>query len=324
MRLPAPLQLCAARLLNLGGLARNLVDAPVLVLCYHRVTRVAGDANAIVVSPERFRAQLAYLKAHYPILRFEESWQGVRRPSVVVTFDDGYADNLSEALPILDELGVPATFFVSTGELGGGEFWWDALERQVTGPGRQPGTLTLEFAGASQSWPSATKDERQALFRTLHNRCLGSDPASRQEILRQVAAWAGDCDSSPEVNRQLTVPELRQLAAHPDVTIGAHSVSHQRLAGLTVEEQRREIAGSGLLLAQLLGREVRVFSYPFGQADDFDDTSVDLCREAGYVKAAAAFPGEAHRWTDPFRIPRHFVYDWDLDRFRYKLKRLWI
>ena len=104
-----------------------------------------ADMNAIAVSPTNFRAQIDYLKKNFPIVRFEENWDTVQKPAIAITFDDGYADNLTEALPILREAEVPATFFISTEHLGvGGEFWWDALERMVTGDGDYPKQFVLQ------------------------------------------------------------------------------------------------------------------------------------------------------------------------------------
>src|SRR4051794_28319151 len=108
---------------------RNAAAPPVVVLIYHRVTVLADDPQLLAVSPDKFRAQLEILK-RYPILRFEDDWSKVRQPSIVITFDDGYADNHREALPILTEYGLPATFFVTAGAVGSNsEFWWDELER---------------------------------------------------------------------------------------------------------------------------------------------------------------------------------------------------
>jgi peptidoglycan/xylan/chitin deacetylase (PgdA/CDA1 family) len=127
-----------------------------------------------------------------------------------------------------------------------------------------------------------------------------------------------------EANRSLTRDELKSLAGNQWVTIGAHTVTHSRLSALSEEEQRYEITLSKKQLEKLLEREIRVFSYPFGKRNDYDMTSVRICREAGFLKAAAAFPGEAHRWTDPYQIPRYFVYNWDLATFAARLKCLWV
>src|ERR1700674_4950010 len=91
----------------------NFVDPPVVVLLYHRVTTIPSDPEMLAVSPDNFRAQTRYLKENFPIVRFEEDWTKARKPAVAITFDDGYADNVLEALPILEEVEVPATFFVS-------------------------------------------------------------------------------------------------------------------------------------------------------------------------------------------------------------------
>jgi peptidoglycan/xylan/chitin deacetylase (PgdA/CDA1 family) len=96
----------------------NLVDPPVVVLLYHRVTTLTSDPEMLSVSPDNFRAQMRHLKETVPLVRFEEDWTKVSKPAVAITFDDGYADNALEALPILEEVGVPATFFVSTGTIG--------------------------------------------------------------------------------------------------------------------------------------------------------------------------------------------------------------
>ena len=93
----------------------NLFDPPILVLAYHRVADLPLDPQALAVRPEHFRSQLRFLSEHYQILRLEDSWPRVEKPAAIVTFDDGYADNATAALPILEEEEVPATFFVSVG-----------------------------------------------------------------------------------------------------------------------------------------------------------------------------------------------------------------
>jgi peptidoglycan/xylan/chitin deacetylase (PgdA/CDA1 family) len=119
----------------------------------------------------------------------------------------------------------------------------------------------------------------------------------------------------------MTAEELRRLAGNRWVTIGAHTVSHASLAALSEQEQLEEIFSSKQQLEMILGREINVFSYPFGTRKDFDRTSVRLAREAGFVRAAANFPGQAHRWTDAYQIPRQLVRNWDENTFAQNLQR---
>ena len=104
----------------------NLFEPPIVVLTYHRVAHQEHDPEQLAVSPEHFREQLGFLRSNFPILRFDEPWMYPERISFVLTFDDGYADNLTTALPILREFECPATFFVTAGAVGADrEFPWD-------------------------------------------------------------------------------------------------------------------------------------------------------------------------------------------------------
>ena len=104
----------------------------VLTLYYHRVNNLKTDYNLLCVSPIKFRQQMLYLKRNYQIVRFEENWNLLDSDAVAITFDDGYIDNLEYALPILEELEVPATIFISTGTMNQNkELWWDELEQLI-------------------------------------------------------------------------------------------------------------------------------------------------------------------------------------------------
>jgi peptidoglycan/xylan/chitin deacetylase (PgdA/CDA1 family) len=156
------------RLRNLNNLVLNLFDKPVVVLGYHRVTALPSDPNSLAVAPDNFRVHMEYLKQNFQIVRFDEDWSRVRKPAVVVTFDDGYADNMFEALPILEDIGVPATFFISTDNLETGSgFWWDELERMVLGGANYPAHFELEDVRHGRKWPTVSFDERKVLLRDL-------------------------------------------------------------------------------------------------------------------------------------------------------------
>ena len=302
----------------------NLVDAPVLVLIYHRVAVLPADPHQLAVSPENFLAQMRFLKQHFPLVRFEDDWAGCGRPAVAVTFDDGYADNFLQALPILEELEVPATFFVSTATLDSQrEFWWDDLERLILTDAPRPQQFQLDDPDYSRTWPTASVEERGIFHRELQALVEMIGAERREGWLTQLRAWAGADPAGREANRALSHTELHGLAASPWATIGAHTITHTPLALLSAEQQRQEILGSKRVLESLLDREIRVFSYPFGRRLHYNRDSLRLCREAGFVRAAANFPGQVHRWTDPFQIPRQLVRNWDAATFTAKLQGFW-
>ncbi|MBJ6727311.1 polysaccharide deacetylase family protein [Geomesophilobacter sediminis] len=301
----------------------NRIDPPVLVLLYHRVTTLPEDPELLAVTPENFRAHLGYLAEHFPIVRFEEDWDAVSKPAVCITFDDGYADNLLEALPILDEFQVPATFFVSTGPIATtGGFWWDELHRILVEHRELPGELTLPGVGKG-FWPTRTAAERERLYGELVPYLVAAPTGHREEIRTEIRRWSATVPGCDDRHRPLTVEELRRFAANRLVTIGAHTVTHSRLSALSEPAQREEILASKRQLEQWLGGEVSVFSYPYGRRCHYNRDSIALCREAGFRKVASNFPGQAHRWTDPYQVPRHLVRNWHLAEFVPRLRAFW-
>ena len=312
------------RLRRLKNRGLNLLDAPVIILAYHRVTQLPSDPHQLAVTPENFRAQMLYLQQNCRCVRFEEDWSAARAPAVAVTFDDGYADNLYQALPILAAAQVPATMFICTGMLDGeGEFWSDELEQLVLGEGGRPPGFALHDREYGGNWPAGTRAQRQELHDRLHRGLLGIGARRREEWLDQLRRWAGTGRAGRAAYRALRREELRMLAASPVVTIGAHGVTHTPLAVLDEAEQRQEITQSKRELEALVGREVAIFSYPFGGKRQYDGTTRRLCREAGFRRAVTTLPGQVHRWTDPWQLPRQLVRNWDAGTFAARLESFW-
>jgi peptidoglycan/xylan/chitin deacetylase (PgdA/CDA1 family) len=121
-------------------------------LVYHRINELRSDPWALGVTPRRFAEHLEVLRDCARPIRLEQLSGALLDGSlpdrsVVVTFDDGYADNLYNAKPLLERYDVPATVFVTTGYVGSGrEFWWDELDRLLLQPGTLPEALRLESA----------------------------------------------------------------------------------------------------------------------------------------------------------------------------------
>ncbi|MCL5022892.1 MAG: polysaccharide deacetylase family protein [Nitrospirae bacterium] len=303
----------------------NLLDPPVLVLTYHRVTTLHSDSQSPAVTPQHFREQLRFLKKRFPLVRFEDAWSNIKKPAVSITFDDGYADNVLEALPVLEEMGVPATFFVCTGTIGAEkEFWWDELERIVLGDWTFPGRFELHDSTFGKTWPTGSAAERHALYEALLLLMKEVDALKREHWFVQLRQWAPAGEEWREFNRPMTAEELLRLGRSKWAEVGAHTITHTPLSSLSGEEQWKEIEGSKKCLEYFLGRNITVFSYPFGERCDYTQETVALCKKAGFTKVAANFPGQTHRWTDFFQIPRLVVRNWPAEVFVKQMKRFWI
>ena len=292
-----------------------------LILCYHRVAEDVDDPFYLCVRPGNFAAHLEeLLRSREPSTLADVSVPS-RRPRVVVTFDDGYRDNLTNALPIAESKGVPVTFFVTSGILGSHDgFWWDRLGTLLRARPPQMGAIDLPVGGRNVRLPLGSSGIRADLD-AVRRHLLPLRVTEIERVLDAVSEhWQVGSAPPPDAGT-LTPEDLRQLAASETATIGAHTVDHVRLQDRSSQEQQDAIAGSKGALEQSIGRAVPHFAYPFGGRDDFDDRSVDAVRSAGFDTACTTIPGTARPSTDPYRLPRRVVMDWGRLRFRVQMQR---
>jgi peptidoglycan/xylan/chitin deacetylase (PgdA/CDA1 family) len=246
---------------------------------------------------------------------------------VVLTLDDGYADNLDHAKPLLERYQIPATLFVATGYVGR-QFWWDELEQMLMSPATLPQQLALTLNGSTYEWDlgdvarhtptNGALGSRQRLLWSVYQRLLPLSPGELEKVMDQLRTWAGsESDNAPHA-RALTPDELVELARGRLVEIGAHTVTHPVLTELPTAAQRVEIQGSKAYLEELLGQPVTSFSYPNGASSD---ETLSIVHDAGFSSACASSHGVVWRGTSPFQLPRFWIQDWDGATFSRWLQR---
>jgi peptidoglycan/xylan/chitin deacetylase (PgdA/CDA1 family) len=234
----------------------------------------------------------------------------VAEPAVVLTFDDGYADNLYAAHPIAAELGLPLTVFVTAGPVLRREpFWWDELTALVVGHGAGDSVLDIEVSGRTYSFRLGGESERIRTCVDIQRLLCRLPLAERRRALDRLAEQRA-AEARDVAGRPLTPEELRQLARLPGVTIGAHTMNHPVLSALTASEQQTEIGDCRRSLEELLDRTVDLFSYPFGRKTDFGRKTRRLVAKAGFRAACTTEQGGVTRTTRPYAVPRLTVYDW--------------
>jgi len=311
-----------------------------LILLYHRVAEVSSDPQLLCVSPKHFAEHLEVLRRNY----YPLSLRSLRRRlalnlwpprSVVITFDDGYADNLYQARPLLEAADVPATVFIVAGKIDSQqEFWWDELERILFSAPKLPTELNLTINGQLYRWTlgqserfetawhvemqrELTPRERAYLQLTKVLRSLqGYD---REAALTQLFAWTGLERTARSSHRGLTADEVQKLAADGLVEVGAHTMTHPVLSELSVNSQYVKIAESKRKLEEILGQAVTSFSYPFGGRSDYNAATMNLVKKVGFSCACSNFPGHVRWGADPYQLPRYLVRDWDGDEFQEQL-----
>ena len=284
---------------------RNRIRRTSVILLYHRVAEGFPDPWSLCVSPKHFREHMAVLAARDVRTLdtlVDDLGHGRRLRAPVVTFDDGYADFLAQALPMLREHDIPATLFVTTGALREArEFWWDELERIVLATPRVPETLYVEIGSEPFSWSRATDGDHRTLYHALHQRVGRLPGGARAQVLTALRHWAGVDAKCRPTHRPLSESELATVASSDGVCIGAHTVSHSYLGALTADEQMREIHESKRQLEAVIGRPVEHFSYPHG---DHEPDTVTRVRTAGFRVACGSACAPVAADADLFDLPR--------------------
>ena len=287
------------------------------ILIFHRV-RTERD----VLFPEdpdasAFEALLRRLRAWCHVLPLREGIQRLRggtlpASSLCITFDDGYADNCTTALPVLRRLDLHATFFVATGYLSGGRMWNDTVIEAVR-RAEEP-ALDLIDLGLGTHRLATLEDRRHALAHILG--ALKYEPSERRDEL--AAAIAQRCETELPRNLMMTPAQVRELHT-AGMSIGAHTVTHPILARAPAELARREIALSKRALEDLVGEPVTLFAYPNGKpGQDYHAMHVRMVREAGFEAAVSTAWGAASSTSDVFQIPR--FTPWDRQAWRVGLR----
>jgi peptidoglycan/xylan/chitin deacetylase (PgdA/CDA1 family) len=284
-----------------------------LILIYHRVLDAPDPLRRRTVHAQNFAAQMDLVANCFNVLPLSEALERLESRSlppraVSVTFDDGYADNLSVAAPIMRERGIRATVFIATGYLDGGLMFNDAITESMR---RAPVRFDLSDLGLGVLELADDLARRSAITRLVGE--LKYRPADeRRALAAEIFHRAGHAPPRHLMLTSAQVRELRDLG----MEVGAHTATHPILTRLTPEVARDDIAQGKFVLEGILGDPVRLFAYPNGRpGEDYDVRHAGMVRELGFSAALSTAWGTAHRGSDRFQLPR--VAPWDDSAWRY-------
>jgi peptidoglycan/xylan/chitin deacetylase (PgdA/CDA1 family) len=313
-------------LLRTGGYRAIRTLAPsrqIAILRYHAVCGPEGYDYAdpgICVSPEAFDAHVAYLSSQYTVLPLPEAVDRLRQHralppnAVAITFDDGYADNEEVAAPILQRLGLSATFFVSTGYWDGSCMWNDRLIEAIRTSTRSE--LDLRASGLG-CYAIGSLETRRAAIVTVRRDIRHLPQGRREEQTQAIVAASG---SNEPTALMMPPQQVRKLRAR-GMDIGAHTMTHPILTRLDAATARHEIASSKRQLEELLDEPVDLFAYPNGvPQEDYTSEHVGIVRDSGFKAAVSTAWGAASARSDRFQLPR--FTPWDRARWRYGIRLL--
>jgi peptidoglycan/xylan/chitin deacetylase (PgdA/CDA1 family) len=283
---------------------RRIFAGRAAILMFHEIQQDFRSELMTGTSVALFEHSLKWLRQEgWEIVSFETCLErlatdpGTRRYAVL-TFDDGYRDNVATALPILERRNAPFMVYVPTGAPTRTlQSWWLGL-REIF---RSGDTVTIDAMDKRFHCPK------------FHEKMLGLYRVTEwiHQDYHRVAMLAPTFNragiSLPALNEAyfLNERELQSLARHPLASIGGHTASHAALSSLDVLSARAEMADNRCYLEQLLQLPVRHFAYPYGGARACGPREARLAKEVGFSTAVTTRHGQVSDLkTNHFALPR--------------------
>lgn len=284
---------------------------------YHRVLN-SVDSQKLYVQPgmfvttASFEKQMAFLKDRYKVIFLEELAEKVLTGNdigghLAITFDDGWRDNYTNAFPVLKKYRVPATIFLATGFVGTDNIFWPEefcyyLDRYSVNKSTPD--------GAPKSLLRLNKDinayyriKNEAFFDRSVEVLKGYSPSEREDILTY---FRGICRTDQVPRQMLNWDEVQEMYASGLVHFGSHTVNHEMLDQIPLQEARDEISKSREAIENHLGIKVSAFAYPNG---NHNESLQKILSESGYNAAVTTRKGFLERNMPLMKIPRIAIHD---------------
>jgi len=295
---------------------RKSLQQQVPILMYHNISgSYSGEASCLnlanmTISAGRFREHLEFIRKFYTTITFADyvrsRLEGRSLPanSCIISFDDGFENVMTIAVPILREFGFTATFFVIGKVLRDGELPW--LHALYTILDNAP--IQVSFQALRQVAPRLfterypTKDiTKVAILKRIRHYVKKIDAAQRKELVRRIIGLIGDYKEG--AIRFLSGVQVRELAAS-GFEVGCHSFDHEYMARLDLKQAEQDIRMSTQIISDAAGKEVRCFCYPFGGVNSWNSHTNSLLKAFQYNCACTTLEGLNGRTRDMFELRR--------------------
>lgn len=285
-------------------------NTPLVIIIYHRVVQnlnnEINDELSINHPLVNFRNEMKFIKKWFKIVSLDEAVTNIMKnkylmePTLAVTFDDGYVDNYTLAFPILKELNIPATIFLSTGLIGSKEIVWvDKIGQAFLRTKEKQLSLNSCINGTVFNLKNMYFKRKS--FNMIAKKLKELDYSDRMrltdEILNKLGIFKGLC------LRMLNWEEVREMADY-NITLGAHSMTHPILSKMPFELAKREILESKLAIENVLETTVKHFAFPNGRMEDFSQELKQYCQEIGFESVSTTVYGHNQVDSDVYALKR--------------------
>ncbi len=288
-----------------------------LIMIYHRVLDEPDFMRPDEVDKEAFTWHMELLAKHFNVLPLSEALERMQNDTlppraVSITFDDGYADNYTNALPILKRFDLTATFFIASGFLDGGRMWNDTVIEAVRNYPQAELNLTQIGLGR---YKVSDKADKVATANSIICQVKHLPPEQRSCHVAYIAAQSINLPG----NLMMSSVQLNQLARNR-MEIGGHTVNHPILSKLDEETVRWEITKNKKLLEDSLNVELKIFAYPNGKPKmDYLQQHLEIVKNSGFFAAVSTRLGVAKKATNFFELPRFTPWDHEPPKFMLRI-----
>ncbi len=298
---------------------------------YHHIANLPSDVWDIAVSPENFEQQLSSLKQRGNVISLDDMVallkdDALTQDLIAITFDDGYLDNLSTAVPLLTKYDLPATFFITSKQEGNGHFWWDELEHLFLFTEKLPAFFKMNIADniididlqhevqisktlitAHAKWNACEESpltKRAALFYQVWEKIKPLSASQQQTYLQQIRAWAGTTMPLGSAYSIMSSEQITSLSKDSLFTIGAHTETHIALGFQDYETQKKEIAHNQVYLNNVTANNINLLAYPYG---NYNAVTQKIAAECSFNAAFTTEEGPVLTVAEPFKLGRFKV-----------------
>lgn len=288
---------------------RHFYNRHLTILTYHGVVEDELDVpDWCFIHKAYFDRQMRFIKKHFEVVKLSEGikrlYRGeIERPTIAVTFDDGFRNNHDVAFPILKRLGVPATIFLTTGLIDSDDTVWfcrvnDALAN----------TSKSKFRFQGEAYSIANQKQKIAVSRIIQEKLKDYPPDMLMEKCIALIKELGIAPDKKMVNeapfRMLDNDAIRAMANSGLIEFGCHTHRHCILTHLSQAECRGEIAQSKQAIEDLIQGECRLFAYPNGGWEDIPEHCAQLMEQCDISAAVTTVRGKNSRKTPNSMLKR--------------------
>ncbi len=298
---------------------RLIKDVP--ILAYHRVMDLSDkpeypfDIDLISASPDEFEWQMRFIKQHFTPIRLSQLCGHIDGKSrlppspIVVTFDDGFDDNYYAAFPVLKDLAIPATIFVTTSFVENSTtIWYERLAYFIQ---MHEGEVSIPELGLVFPCLSGVNNRRKYYAALVERLKLATNDV-RQEILeslyrRYEESYSAGSPVTLSMSKAVTWEQLKEMS-DSIFEVGSHSVTHPVLTMLSDDELVYELSESKSILEEKMKCKVDTIAYPVGMGFAFDQRVIHTAKNAGYRLAVSYLEGVNYKHRpDPYALKRMHV-----------------